>query len=146
MAGGPSPLGFAYFAGVKAVGYTAAAAVLKRGYGLASQPRPAVWSVGLTRTAIGIAAGLLYGGAWIWVIGRFFTNFSGTWEAILYFAFLLPIRFAEWSLLIWIFFDRGLHDRIRQWQYAGFGILCSYVLDAIGIGAAVIIPGGVWVC
>ena len=142
MPAGGTPMGFAYFAAVKAAGYTAASAVLKNGYGLRGSSKPSVWSVGLTRTGIGIAAGLLYGGLWTFILGRFFANIA----PILYYAFLLPIRLAEWSLLIWIFFDRGLHDRTRMWKYIGFGTLCSYVLDAIGVAAAFVFPGGIWVC
>ena len=62
MAGGPAPMGFLYFTAIKAAGYTAASAVLKIGYGLRGAPMPSIWTVGLTRTGIGLAAGALYGG------------------------------------------------------------------------------------
>jgi hypothetical protein len=143
MPAGPAPLGFAYFAGVKAAGYTAASAILKNGYGFRGSPTPRLWSVGLTRTGIGIGAGLLYGAIWIFGISRFIPNDT---YGIRYLAFLLPIRLAEWCLLIWIFFDRGLHDRLRMWKYAALGTVCSYVLDVIGVGAALVLPGGIWVC
>jgi hypothetical protein len=51
MPAGPGPMSFLYLAGAKAIGYT--------------------------RTAIGIAVGLLYGGIWIIVIDRFATGSSG---------------------------------------------------------------------
>jgi hypothetical protein len=60
--------------------------------------------------------------------------------------FLLPVRLAEWILLIWLFLDRGLLQRGRMWKYAVFGTICSYALDAIGVGAALVLPGGFWVC
>jgi hypothetical protein len=116
MPAGPGPMSFLYFAGAKAIGYT--------------------------RTAIGIAVGLLYGGIWIIVIDRFATGSSGVREEILYFTLLIPIRFAEWSLVIWIFFERGWHDRVRLRKYAAFGILCSYLLDAVGVGGAMALLGG----
>src|SRR2546426_8659764 len=138
MPGGPEPLGYAYFAAVKAVGYTAASVVLKRGYGRHGSNKPSVWKVGLTRTGIGIAIGVLYGGLWFFAFGRI----AGDASTIAYYVLLLPVRLAEWSLLIWLFFDRGLHDRSRMWKYIGFGTLCSYVLDVIGVGAALVLPGG----
>jgi hypothetical protein len=64
----------------------------------------------------------------------------------IYYIFLLPVRLAEWTFLIWLFFDRGLHDRVRMWKYVAFGTICSYALDAIGVGAALVLPGGFWVC
>jgi hypothetical protein len=146
MPAGPSLTGFAYFAAVKAASYTAASVVLKNGYGLRESSKPSVWSVGLTRTGIGIVVGLLYGSLWIFVLGKFVGSHSILYSSVLYYFFLLPVRFAEWSLLIWLFFDRGLHDRLRMWKYIAFGTLCSYVLDAIGVGAALVLPGGIWVC
>jgi len=145
MAGAPTAAGFAYFTTVKAVGYTAASFVLKVGYGLRSSSKPLIWGVGLARTGIGLGVGLLYGGLWILLLNRFFAN-AGEGTAILYYVLLLPVRLAEWSLLIWIFFDRGLLDRARMWKYAAFGTICSYALDAIGVGAAFVLPGGIWVC
>jgi hypothetical protein len=142
MPAGPAPIGFAYFVAVKAAGYTAASVVLKNGYGLRDTPKPRVWSVGLTRTGIGVAVGLLYGGLWMFLLGKI----VGGSSPILYYVFLLPIRMAEWSLLIWLFFDRGSHDRTRMWKYAAFGTLCSYALDVIGVVAAWVLPGGIWVC
>ena len=61
---------------------------------------------------------------------------------IYYYAFLLPVRLTEWTFLIWLFFDRSLNDRVRMWKYIAFGTICSYVLDAIGVGAALVLPGG----
>jgi hypothetical protein len=145
MAGAPTPAGFLYFTAVKAAGYTAASVVLKIGYGLRAAPKPSVWTLGLTRTGIGLAAGALYGGLWILALNKFNTM-EGEGSAVLFYLFLLPIRLAEWILLIWLFLDRGLHQRARMWKYAAFGMICSYVLDAIGVGAAFVLPGGFWVC
>jgi len=143
MAGAPSAIGFAAFAGVKAAGYTAAAAVLNRGYAQTSPEKPNVVTVGLARTGIGLVAGLIYGGLWILAVNQM--READNWY-IYYYAFLLPVRLAEWTFLIWMFFDRGLHDRSRLWKYVIFGTICSYVLDAIGVGAALVLPGGFWVC
>jgi len=142
MPAGPGVLGFAYFSAVKAAGYTGFALALKGGYGLRESPKPDVWAVGLARTGIGIVAGLSYGALWWFLLGKIL----GDSADILFYVFLLPVRFAEWSLLIWLFFDRGLHDRNRQWKWVGWGILCSYLLDAVGVFAAFVLPGGAWVC
>ena len=145
MAGAPTAAGFLYFTGIKAAGYTAASVVLKIGYGLRGAPKPSVWAVGLTRTGIGLAAGALYGGLWILAMNKFNTM-EGEGSAILFYVFLLPIRLAEWILLIWLFLDGGLQQRGRMWKYAAFGTICSYALDAIGVAAAFVLPGGIWVC
>jgi hypothetical protein len=145
MAGAPTAAGFLYFTGIKAAGYTAASVVLKIGYGLRGAPKPSVWAVGLTRSGIGLAAGALYGGLWILAMNKFNTM-EGEGSAILFYVFLLPIRLAEWILLIWLFLDRGLQQRGRMWKYAAFGTICSYALDAIGVAAAFVLPGGIWVC
>ena len=145
MAGAPTAAGFLYFTGIKAAGYTAASVVLKIGYGLRGAPKPSVWAVGLTRTGIGLAAGALYGGLWILALNKFNTM-EGESSAVLFYVFLLPIRLAEWVLLIWLFLDRGLQQRGRMWKYAAFGTICSYALDAIGVAAAFVLPGGIWVC
>ena len=144
MAGAPTAVGFAAFAGVKAVGYTAAAAVLKRGYQALAPVKANVVSVGLARTGIGLCAGLIYGGLWILVANQLRNPPDSL--PFYYYGFLFPVRLAEWTFLIWLFFDRGLHDRSRLWKYVIFGTICSYVLDAIGVGAAFVLPGGFWVC
>ena len=141
MPAGPAPMAFGYFVAIKAAGYTAASLVLKNEFGVRKSPKPNVWSVGLTRTGIGIVAGLLYGALWIFVL----SEFTGDSYGVLYYLFLLPIRLAEWIFLIWIFLDRGLHDRVRMWKYAAFGTICSYALDAIAVSAALVLPGGIWV-
>jgi hypothetical protein len=135
---GPSLLGFTYFVGIKAGGYCAAAGVLNRLY--ADTPGPAqqpALAVGLTRTAIGITAGVTYGALWI---------AANIHSASLYLAGLLPIRLAEWLALIWIFYDRPLVLRTQDAKAIAGGTVWSYVLDAIGIGAAFVLPGGMWVC
>jgi len=145
MPGGPTSAGFLYLTAVKAAGYTAASVVLKFGYGLRRAPKPPVWAVGLTRTGIGLVAGAIYGGLWILAMNKLNTFTTESTEALFY-VLLLPIRLAEWIFLIWIFLDRGLQQRARMWKYAAFGTICSYVLDAIGVGAAFVLPGGFWVC
>lgn len=135
---GPAPFGFAYFAGIKLAGYSASAAFLRKKYPTATA---GVFRIGLTRTMIGIVAGVSYGAIWIYLL-----KFDGPTETALYLALLVPIRLLEWTLLLRLFFDRAFVNRARDFGFASLGTLWSYALDAVGIGAALVIPGGFWVC
>ncbi|HEX8764346.1 MAG TPA: hypothetical protein VF740_04260 [Candidatus Acidoferrum sp.] len=142
MPTGPGPIGFAAFTGVKFLGYSVAASVLTTVF---QSPRNA-WLVGLARTGIGLVAGTLFGGIWI-LSGTLFHNQWPAWgAALLFFGLLIPIRLAEWSLLIHFFFDRGLLQRVRDLKLATVGSAWSFVLDGVGIVSAFVIPGGFWVC
>jgi len=137
---GPGPIAFVAFVGVKFAGYTAAAKLLQRTY---AAPQVNVLKVGSARTALGIAAGLAYGA--VWMFGA--RNVAGAGPSMVwYFLGLVPIRMGEWSLILWLFFDKKDPDWTRVSIFAGLGSLWSYVLDAIGVGTALVIPGGMWVC
>ena len=137
---GPAPLGFTAFVAVKFAGYTAAAKLLQRAY---KAPHVGTLKVGSARTALGVAAGLAYGAVW-WSATR---NVNGAGPSMFwYFLGLVPVRIGEWSLILWMFFDRNSPDRKRRLTFAGLGSIWSYALDAIGVGAALVIPGGMWVC
>jgi hypothetical protein len=140
MPGGPSPLGFAYFVGVKLVGYTVAAVVLKRSY---ANSTAGTLKVGAIRTAIGVGAGLAYGGLWFLLADR---ASGGDYQDVAYIVGLIPIRIAEWSWLIHLFFDARLRQKNKAIRAVVGGTIWSYCLDAIGIAAAFVIPGGFWVC
>jgi hypothetical protein len=141
---GPTPLAFVYFVGVKALGYTAAAPVIKRLYDPEKASAPSVLRVGLTRTAIGVGFGVAYGGAWFFLADKL--HLYGSGGTALFFALLLPIRFVEWGILVKLFFDPALADRGRLWKVLIGGSIWSYCLDAIGVGASLVLPGGIWVC
>ena len=142
MPAGPGPIGFAAFTGVKFLGYSVAASVLTNVF---QTPRNA-WLVGLARTGIGLVAGTLFGGIWI-LLGTLFHNRWPDWAAaLLFFGLLIPIRLAEWSLLIHFFFDRGLLQRVKDLKLATVGSAWSFFLDGVGIVSAFVIPGGFWVC
>jgi hypothetical protein len=144
MPGGPAPLGFAYFAAVKFAGYTCAAWALNRSY---QTKESSVWKVGAARTALGLAAGAAYGGLFIWLVkGVGVLGNSSDSAAFLYFGGLVPIRLVEWSLIIWYFYQRGRPNHALLLRNSALGMLWSYVLDAIGIFAAIVAPGGIWIC
>ncbi len=142
MPAGPSLLGFAYFVGVKFTGYTAAAYVLRRAY---PESKSDFAKVGAVRTAIGIVAGLTYGG--LWILGtRHSQEAQSNILLYSYFAGLFPVRICEWLLLLHLYFDSRLRTRQKAVKTAVAGTIWSYCLDAIGVGAALVIPGGIWVC
>ncbi len=143
MPAGPGPIGFVAFTGVKLVGYTIAAMALKKAF---SSTAANSIKVGLARTGIGLVAGALFGGAWILLSMRFENKWPDWMAYLVFFGLLIPIRLAEWSLLIHLFFDRGLTQRGRDLRYAATGILWSFLLDGVGIGAALVVPGGFWIC
>jgi hypothetical protein len=142
MPAGPGPIGFLAFSGVKFLGYTAAAAVLQRAYQTTRNP----WVVGLGRTGIGLVAGTIFGGVWFLVSSRIENKWPDWLAAICFFGPLIPIRLGEWCLLIHWFFDRGLRHREEAEKYAMIGSLWSFALDAVGIAAAFVVPGGFWIC
>jgi hypothetical protein len=143
MPAGPGAIGFAAFTGVKFVGYTIAALTLKKAFSPADSN---VFKVGLARTGIGLVAGTFFGGLWILLFTRFENRWPEWMAASVFFGLLIPIRLAEWSLLIHFYFDRGLLQRAKDLKFATLGSLWSFVLDGVGIMAAFVVPGGFWIC
>jgi hypothetical protein len=133
--GGPTEVGFAAFVGVKLVGYTVAGFKLRAAY--QREGRVPI-AFGVSRTLLGVAAGLAYGSAVPSVA-------SGVGMLALY-AGLLPVRLLEWLGIIAVFFDRRLGEPGRLLKYSLAGIAWSYVLDAVAILLALITPGAIWVC
>jgi hypothetical protein len=143
MPGGPTPYGFAYFAAVKFAGYTGAAWVLNRSY---QSKQNSSWKVGAARTALGLAAGTVYGGLFFLLVKSVGILNNSDSAPFLYFGGLIPVRLGEWSLIIWYFYQRGRPNRFLLLRNSALGILWSFALDAVGIFAAFVTPGGVWVC
>ena len=134
MPGGPLPLGLAYFATVKFVGYTAAASLIKRR--IPDSPA-SPWVVGGVRTIIGLGAGM--GAAYL------ASQLGILRSEVGFYALLAPIRICEWLILLRLFFHR---DWIwsRSLTLAALGTVWSYVLDIPAIIAVFAIPGGAWIC
>jgi len=143
MPAGPGPVGFVAFAGAKLAGYTLAALALKKAF---KSPDINILKVGLVRTGIGLVAGALFGGTSILLVMHIQRQSTGDLATSLFFALLIPVRIAEWCLLIHLFFDKGLVDRSKDTKYAALGVIWSFVLDAVGIFAAFVVPGGFWIC
>ena len=143
MPAGPAVGGFLYFAGVKVAGYTIAVPFIKRVYD-SNASKPSTLSVGLTRTAIGVGVGITYGG--LWALLREKLHIPDALNAGIFMAVLVPIRFVEWKALVKIFFDRTLSKQRELWKVQLGGTIWSYCLDGIGILAAFVLPGGMWIC
>ena len=135
-------LGYATFCAIKFAGYTAAAHLLSRQY----DRDLSAWKVGAVRTLIGMAAGAAYLGLWV-LIERTGYRLRSPVEGIPwpYLIGLLPVRIAEWWLLIWLFYDRELREVAKDWLMVVLGTIWSYVLDALAI-AGFIATAGFWVC
>ena len=84
MPGGPLPLGLAYFAAVKFVGYTAAGSFIKRRIPDSSA---SPWLVGGVRTVIGLGAGI--GAAYV------ASQLGILRSEVGFYALLAPIRICE---------------------------------------------------
>lgn len=132
-------LGYAGFAAVKLAGYSLAGWYLSRSYG---RPDIGAFRVGATRTLIGMAAGALYFGLWMTAGAPAARSETATFW---YLAGLLPIRLAEWWLLIWVFYDRQFKQPAKGWRAVLLGTTWSYLLDAPAV-AGLLAVGGFWIC
>src|SRR5882724_3099688 len=124
-------LGYATFCAIKFAGYSAAGHFLSQRYGRTDL---SPWKVGAVRTLIGMAAGAAYFGLWQLIDPRAFNPGPDSDHTSLpYLIGLLPVRIAEWWLLIWLFYDRELRESAKGWRMVGLGTIWSYVLDAPAI-------------
>jgi len=140
MPGGLGLIGFVAFGGVKLAGYTGAGAVLNR-Y-LLPKPEPlSILKVGATRTGIGLVAGLSYGLATA-LVSNFVSEKLGL---ALFFTLLIPLRLAEWLILLRLFFWDALGRKV-PWKWMALGTGWSFALDGIAIACAFVVPGGIWIC
>lgn len=137
-------LGYAGFCAVKLVGYTLAARFISESYGRSDI---SAWWVGGTRTLIGMAAGAAYFGLWMVAQSHYGRPAITAFHSFpfLYLAGLMPVRIAEWWLLLWIFYDRALKQRAKGWRTVMLGTAWSYVLDAPAI-AGFFVTAGFWIC
>jgi hypothetical protein len=128
-------IGLAAFPAIKFAGYSLAGHVLKRSY---DEPGVSSARFGAARTALGAIVGVSY------------VFLTGTLEVSVaqFYLGLIPVRIAEWSLIIWIFFEYGSLERgkLRLFGYSTLGAGWSYILDLFVILPALVIPGWFWVC
>ncbi|MFY9225867.1 MAG: hypothetical protein WAQ98_24525 [Blastocatellia bacterium] len=130
-------LGYATFAAIKLVGYSAMTYAMARAY---KKPGNVFLLAGITRTLIGLVVGAVYG-----LIMIILLNISPTAVAPLFVIGLFFLRLGEWGLLIWLFFDRPLTEKSKDILWIILGTVLSFFLDAPAfIGA--IVTAGVWIC
>ena len=130
--------GYLAFCAVKAVGYTGAAAVISRVYERTDRN---AMVVGAARTLIGMAVG-----AAIYAFQHIESAYGlDTFDTMAKdIAGLAVLRFAEWWLLLWLFYDRQLSSG-RGWGVACGGVVWSFVLDIPAV-LGYVIAAGVWIC
>ncbi len=126
----PTPLGIFYYAYVQVLGYSVAGCFLKRKF----EHSLHFFVFGIARTILGIIVGFSY------VANT--EEYGLVCLSPIFFVLLLPVRFAEWFFLIWLFYHRhGI--TIRQLiLYSSLGTIWSYVLDVPAIASVIILPGG----
>jgi ABC-type sugar transport system permease subunit len=148
MPAGPSELGFFYFAAVKFVGYTgycklAIDSWIKR-HAETATAAPSPWTAGGVRTLIGIAVGVAVGGGF-WALAAHSAWGESVYATVAFFTLLIPIRVVEWRLMWRWMYKPAESATDYGWVIAG-GVVTSFVLDGLGILAALVVPGGSWVC
>jgi len=132
---GPSPIfGLAAYSTIKLIGYSLAGNFLNHRY-KATAPRPIVF--GIARTVLGIIVG---------VCSVYFLSKNPDVKEAEFFVGLIPIRFFEWALVIFIFFERQNFQLARISKYSLIGIGWPFLLDIPVIASFFVIPGGFWVC
>jgi hypothetical protein len=134
-------LGYATFCAVKFVGYSAAGWVLSRAY---KRPDRNPFIVGAVRTLIGMAAGAAYF-ALAFTLARTYPDIARVHGEGLYMTGLLPVRIAEWWLLIWLFYDRRFEQPAKGWKMVALGTVWSYALDLPAL-FGFLATAGFWVC
>ena len=139
---GPNPvLGYCAFCAVKLAGYSLAAAYLNHTY---KRPQWMSPIVGGTRTLIGMGAGAAYYAVWRFGIFYLFTGMEGA-GTIAYLGGLIPVRFAEWWLLLWLFYDRRIEQPGKGWQCVILATVWSFLLD-VPAALGFCVTGGVSIC
>ena len=139
MPGGASSpaIGYLVFGGIKFAGYSLAARSISKRY---QRPDRKAFVVGGTRTLIGVIAGALYIG-----LLSFLPQKTIATGGFVFLAGLLPMRIAEWWLLLWLFYDRGLERKRLGWRVVVLATLWSFALDIPAIAGA-FFTGGFWIC
>lgn len=140
-------MGFVYFAAVKYAGYSAycrwAIEPRLHNSGGATSPAPSAWKAGAVRTLIGLGIGTVVG-LGFWKI-PYFSQQDGL-ATFLFFGFLVPVRALEWWLLFCWIYGIGSLGESTGWKLISGGIAASFALDGLGILAAFVLPGGIWIC
>lgn len=159
MPAGGTAVGFAYFAVAKFLGYTAfcrwvieprvaqraiVPSTLFPSEELVSAKLPSAFEAGAARTVVGLVAGAP--ASLVFFFGIPGINKDSSLLTVIFFALLVPIRIGEWWFLLWWMYREFPLAFAARGRIITFGILVSFALDAIGIFAAFVLPGGIWIC
>lgn len=111
---------------IKVVGYTVFAAFLNRLYACSNS----IWKVGMVRTLLGVVLGLAHNAVFL----SFFKISMGRAplggeDTRLYFAALVLLRFFEWGLIIFWFYDRKYRNKRTLVRAVATGTVWSFILD-----------------
>jgi hypothetical protein len=138
MPAGPSIIGGATFLAIKFLGYRYAGVKLNAAYAEIPPVPPNLF--GAIRAGLGL------------IVGVGFAVTAMQWNVshaeILWFVLLLPVRLLEWSLVIWIFYERklGRVNHARFTRCVMVGSLWSFILDLPATLSMIVVPGGMWIC
>ena len=140
-------MGFVYFAAAKFGGYSAFCRYIigpNCAEIAAKETRiPSAWMAGGVRTGIGLLLGTIVG-LGFWKIPYF--SHRDAFDTPAFFLVLIPVRIAEWAILLrWIYRDFPF-GRGQSATIISIGIVTSFALDGLGVLAAWVLPGGLWVC
>ena len=73
-----------------------------------------------------------------------FVMFGGL-GILIYIVGLVPVRLIEWWIIIWLFYDRSMMTKQKDWQYVGLGTAWSFALDIPAL-IGFVATGGFWIC
>ena len=132
--GGSPTIGLIAYTSIKLIGYTLAGKKLNQWYKV-SKPRPFVF--GIARTVLGLTLGISV---------LFLLDKSSSTVDSRFLFLLIPVRFFEWHLILYLFYERQNYLFKRISGYSLLGILWSFILDIPAIATMFVIPGRVWVC
>jgi hypothetical protein len=130
-------VGYLVFGAIKFAGYSLAARFISRRYGRTDR-NP--FAVGGVRTLVGMVAGAFYFGL-LAILPQKAVMAGG----LVFLTGLLPLRIAEWWLLLWLFYDRRLEQPGIGWRVVAVATAWSFVLDVPAI-AGMFFTGGFWIC
>lgn len=130
--------GYATFATIKVVGYCTLTFVMDRVY---KKPFWLFIPAGISRTLIGLVFSGIYG-----LMAGLFLGVTGLLiSAPLFLLGLLLVRLVEWWLVVWLFYDRSLTEKSKDWIWAAVGASWSFVLD-IPAFLGLIAKSGLFIC
>jgi len=136
----PGPLGIATFAGIKFVGYSAAALALKK---IVPSVHASVWKIAAVRTGLGVILGVPATLLGVWVASLAAPHAS---DGQLFYFVLVFVRVLIWYFLLFVFAKGAELSRTHMWLVTLAGAGWSCLLDWPAYHLMTIAPGQIPVC